>query len=84
MAPWLTPPAGRRFPENRRRQGLCFVGRPSPTPGFGDGIGIAVRKGDDANRERINKAIDAIRANGKYQEIEKKYFNFDIYGPDSN
>ena len=50
---------------------------------FGDGVGIAVRKGDDANRERINKAIDAIRANGKYKEIEKKYFDFDIYGPDA-
>ena len=66
-------------------KGFAFVG-PAFTDAkyFGDGIGIAVRKGDDANRERINKAIDAIRANGKYQEIEKKYFNFDIYGPDSN
>lgn len=43
-----------------------------------------MRKGDKANVERINAAIDAIRANGKYKEIEKKYFNFDIYGPDSN
>lgn len=66
-------------------KGFAFVG-PSFTDAkyFGDGIGIAVRKGDDANRERINKAIDAIRANGKYKQIQDKYFNFDIYGPDSN
>jgi len=50
---------------------------------FGDGVGIAVRKGDKENLDRINAAIAAIRANGKYKEIEKKYFNFDIYGPEA-
>ena len=47
------------------------------------GVGIAVRKGDNANRERINAAIDAIRASGKYKQIQDKYFNFDIYGPEA-
>ncbi|MDB5995177.1 MAG: arginine/ornithine transporter, periplasmic arginine/ornithine-binding protein AotJ, partial [Pseudomonas sp.] len=47
---------------------------------FGDGIGIAVRKGDKADLDKINAAIVAIRANGKYKQIEDKYFNFDIYG----
>ena len=47
---------------------------------FGDGIGIAVRKGDKANLDRINAAIAAIRANGTYKSIQDKYFNFDIYG----
>ena len=46
----------------------------------GDGAGIAVRKGDDALREKFNKAIEAIRANGKYKEINEKYFPFDVYG----
>ena len=65
-------------------KGYAFVG-PAFTDAkyFGDGIGIAVRKGDKANVDRINAAIDAIRANGKYKQIEAKYFNFDIYGPDS-
>ncbi|MGK9616987.1 transporter substrate-binding domain-containing protein, partial [Salmonella enterica subsp. enterica] len=55
-------------------KGYAFVG-PAFTDAkyFGDGIGIAVRKGDKANLERINAAIAAIRANGKYKEIEKKY-----------
>jgi arginine/ornithine transport system substrate-binding protein len=47
---------------------------------FGRGAGIALRKGDTANAERLNAAIDAIRANGKYQQVEAKYFAFDIYG----
>ncbi|ABR60429.1 transporter substrate-binding domain-containing protein [Sinorhizobium medicae] len=46
----------------------------------GEGAGIAVRKGDDALREKLNKAIEAIRANGKYKQINEKYFPFDVYG----
>jgi polar amino acid transport system substrate-binding protein len=46
----------------------------------GAGAGIAVRKGDDALREKLNAAIAAIRANGKYKEIQDKYFDFDVYG----
>jgi lysine/arginine/ornithine transport system substrate-binding protein/histidine transport system substrate-binding protein len=29
---------------------------------------------------RFNKAIAAIRANGTYDRLAKKYFNFNIYG----
>ncbi len=46
----------------------------------GIGAGIAVRKGDDELREKLNAAIVAIRANGKYKEINDKYFEFDVYG----
>jgi len=46
----------------------------------GDGIGIAVRKKDTDLKEQLNKALAAIRANGKYDEIRKKYFPMDIYG----
>ncbi len=47
---------------------------------FGEGQGIAVRKGDKALADKISAAILAIRANGKYQEVQSKYFQFDIYG----
>jgi len=47
---------------------------------FGDGIGIAIRKGDKELKEKFNKAILAIRANGVYKKINDKYFNFDVYG----
>lgn len=46
----------------------------------GPGAGIAIRKGEDELREKFNAAIDAIRANGKYKEINDKYFSFDAYG----
>ncbi|WP_323113936.1 transporter substrate-binding domain-containing protein [Pseudomonas guariconensis] len=40
---------------------------------------IAVRKDDEALRERLNKALGEIVANGTYQKIASKYFAFDIY-----
>jgi len=46
----------------------------------GEGAGIAIRKGEDELKEMFNKAIQAIRENGKYQEINDKYFQFDVYG----
>ena len=46
---------------------------------FGD-IAIAVRQGEDDLRNKLNAAIKAIRANGKYKEINDQYFAFDIYG----
>ncbi len=47
---------------------------------LGPGVGAGLRKEDTATKERINAAINAIRDNGKYDEITKKYFTFDIYG----
>ncbi|MEW9806388.1 transporter substrate-binding domain-containing protein [Mesorhizobium marinum] len=47
---------------------------------LGPGVGAGVRQGDTATKDRINAAIKAIRDNGKYEEITKKYFTFDIYG----
>lgn len=47
---------------------------------FGPGIGAGVRKSQPELTEKLNTAIKAIRASGKYDEISKRYFNFDIYG----
>jgi arginine/ornithine transport system substrate-binding protein len=58
-----------------------FVGPDFSDPKwFGDGAGIAVRKGDDELREAMNKGIDTLRQNGTYQKIQEKYFDFDVYG----
>ena len=46
---------------------------------FGTGIGVAVRKNDPL-AGRFTQAIAAIRANGTYENIRLKYFDFDIYG----
>lgn len=58
-----------------------FVGPSLTDPKwFGEGMGIAVRKQDKDLTEKLNKAIEALRANGEYQTIAAKYFNYDVYG----
>ncbi|MBI9091550.1 MAG: ABC transporter substrate-binding protein [Desulfobacterium sp.] len=47
---------------------------------FGEGIGIAVRKGSPDLVSLLNKAILDIRANGDYQKVNAKHFDFDVYG----
>ena len=47
---------------------------------YGPGIGVGLRKDDTELREKFNAAIAAVRADGTYEEITKKYFDFDIYG----
>lgn len=49
---------------------------------FGDGASIALRKGQPELKQQLNDAIAAIRANGTYDKIAKKYFDFDPYGKD--
>jgi len=49
---------------------------------LGPGVGAGVRKGDEL-KDKFSAAIKAIRTNGKYAEITKKYFDFDIYGEDT-
>ena len=44
-----------------------------------DKIAIAVRKGDDALRTKLNGALKTIVANGTYKKINDKYFPFSIY-----
>jgi len=47
---------------------------------LGNGAGIGMRKEDNALRGQINKAIAAMIKDGTYARLEKKYFNFDVYG----
>ena len=64
---WLKSDAGKGFE---------FKGEPVFD---NDKIGIAVRKGDDALRNKLNEAIKAIVADGTYKQINDKYFPFSIY-----
>jgi polar amino acid transport system substrate-binding protein len=76
LSQWLDSPDG----------ACCkILGTPDPQPVeiFGPGAGIAVRKGDKELVDKLNAAIAAIRANGKYKEINDKYFKFDVYGSES-
>jgi arginine/ornithine transport system substrate-binding protein len=47
---------------------------------FGEGAGIAIRKQDTDLVELFNEAIKKIRADGTYQKIQDKYFDFNVYG----
>jgi len=49
-------------------------------PLMGEGVGGGVRKDDTALKAKLDKAIDAVRADGTYDKIAKKYFDFNIYG----
>jgi arginine/ornithine transport system substrate-binding protein len=58
-----------------------FVGPSFADPKwFGEGAGIALRKGETELKDKLNAAIDTIRANGTWEEIRKRYFDFDIWG----
>ena len=58
-----------------------FVGPDFTDPRwFGDGVGIAVRKGEEDLLDALNQAIAAIREDGTYQKINASYFDFDVYG----
>jgi len=46
---------------------------------FGAGVGIALRKGDDALAKRFNDAIDGIVKDGTYAKINAKYFPFPVF-----
>lgn len=58
-----------------------FVGPSLTDPKwFGEGMGIAVRKQDKELTAKLDAAIKALRADGTYQKIQAKYFNYDVYG----
>ncbi len=46
----------------------------------GEGVGVGVRKSDQDLADLFSKAVIALRENGKYKEINDKYFDFDAYG----
>ena len=74
---FLKQPAGADY----EFSGGLYHGRNADEKGvIGEGVGIAIRKQDAELKQKLDKALTAIRANGKYDEIRKKYFDYDIYG----
>ncbi|NEK56037.1 transporter substrate-binding domain-containing protein, partial [Rhizobium leguminosarum] len=47
---------------------------------LGAGVSGGLRKEDTELKAKLNTAIAAVRASGQYDTINKKYFDFDIYG----
>jgi arginine/ornithine transport system substrate-binding protein len=69
------------FLQSERGKGFERVGNAVQAPKFfGKGQGIAVRKGDEALRARLDQALVAILDNGVYRRIERQYFQrFSVY-----
>lgn len=66
----------------KNKDGACckLAGDPITDKKFvGEGVGIAVRQSDNELREKLNKALDEIRADGSYKAINDKYFPIDVY-----
>ncbi len=63
--------------------GACckLLGTLTPDPAVhGPGVGIALQKGNTELTQKLDAALDAIRANGTYKEINDRYFSFDAFG----
>ena len=68
------------FIDTPRGQKFAFAGPVIQDGGISSDVGIAVNKDNPALRDALNGAIKAIRADGTYDAIQKKYFSIDIYG----
>jgi lysine/arginine/ornithine transport system substrate-binding protein len=70
--------AANGFLKTPKGKGFGFIGGPLEMGDHGTGIGL--RKEDVALKDKIDRAIAAMRADGTYQKIAAKYFDFDVYG----
>jgi polar amino acid transport system substrate-binding protein/arginine/ornithine transport system substrate-binding protein len=70
------------FLKSPEGKGYAKVGAPVTLGGAaqGGGVGIAMRKGEDTLRTKVNAAPKAITANGVYKSINDKYFDVNIRG----
>ena len=46
---------------------------------FGDGVGIAVKKGNARLREVLDYALARVKASGRYEELMLRYFPLPLY-----
>jgi len=75
-----TEPVGYSFINTPAGKGCEFAGkRLKDEKLFGSGVGIALRKEDEDLLKNLNGALRAIRDNGTYETINKKYFPFSVY-----
>lgn len=45
---------------------------------FGNGTGLGIRKGDEQLKASVDRAIDAIKADGTFAKLNKQYFAFNV------
>lgn len=65
--------------KSKRGRGFAFVGPDLRDPRyFGRGVAVAVRKGEDELRARLNEGLARLHADGTHDAIRRKYFDFDL------
>lgn len=64
--------------QNPGSENLVNLGNAPSDPLLGDGVGVAIRKGDTALKQRIDQGLDAMTADGSFDKIQKKYFSIDV------
>jgi polar amino acid transport system substrate-binding protein len=73
---------GLMFWINGASAGACceYRGGPYYDPRyFGDGVGIAVRKGDHETRDLLEKGLAKVRSSGRFEELLQRYFPFKLF-----
>ncbi|WP_246793134.1 ABC transporter substrate-binding protein [Burkholderia perseverans] len=69
------------FLKTPRGAGYSFAGGDIDDPKtLGEGAGVGLRKEDTDLKAKIDGAIVAMRKDGTYDKLAKKYFDFDVYG----
>ncbi len=68
------------FMKTRKEAQCCILAGdvPRDPANFGDGIGIGLRKEDEALKAMFEKALDSCVADGTFAKITAKYFDFKI------
>lgn len=66
------------FLKKPEAQGFDFVGEEYSGGALGEGNAIALRKGEDELKAKVDAALDAMIADGTYDTISKKYFPFPL------
>jgi polar amino acid transport system substrate-binding protein len=64
----------------KAREGACcrFVGEPPADPAYyGQGVAVGLRKEDKDLKAMFDRAIERVMADGTYDRIRAKYFEFD-------
>ncbi|MFL9866507.1 ABC transporter substrate-binding protein [Paraburkholderia fungorum] len=69
------------FLKTPRGAGFAFAGKDIVDEKvLGNGAGIGMRKDDADLKVKVDQAISDIIKDGTYKKLEKKYFDFDVYG----
>lgn len=70
---------GYDFLQSERGKDCAYIGAPVTDPAyFGDGVGMAIKKGNADLAKTLNEGIKAVQADGTYDKLNAKYWPFSV------